>query len=316
MRTPQALKVVFMGTPEFAVPSLQRLLQEKIQVIGVVTGADKPAGRGLHLQPTPVKKLAASAGLPILQPEKLRDPQFIESLRAWQAEVFVVVAFRILPPEVFAIPPLGAINIHAALLPKYRGAAPIQWAIINGERETGVTTFFIEEKVDTGEVILQHKTAIGEFETAGDLHDRLAALGADLLVETLAQIAAGTVHRQRQAGEATLAPKITKEMAAIDWQKSAREIFNLARGMNPVPGAFTTWRGYQLKIFRTHVVNDFSSGHEAGVVVRANERHGELVVQAGRGHLAIDELQIEGKRRMPVADFLRGHQVITHEKLR
>jgi methionyl-tRNA formyltransferase len=316
MRTLQELKVVFMGTPEFAVPTLQRLLEQKIPVVGVVTGPDKPAGRGLHLQPTPVKKLATSAGLPVLQPEKLRDPQFIENLRAWQAEVFVVVAFRILPPEVFTIPPLGAVNIHAALLPKYRGAAPIQWAIINGERETGVTTFFIEENVDTGDMILQRKTAIGEFETAGELHDRLAVMGADLLVETLAQIVAGAVLRRPQAGPISLAPKITKEMAAINWQKSAREIFNFVRGMNPVPGAFTIREGRNLKIFRTHVINDFSSGHEAGVVVRANERHGELVVQAGRGHLAIDELQIEGKRRMPVADFLRGHQVITHEKLR
>jgi methionyl-tRNA formyltransferase len=316
MRTLQELKVVFMGTPEFAVPTLQRLLEQKIPVVGVVTGPDKPAGRGLHLQPTPVKKLATSAGLPVLQPEKLRDPQFIEHLRAWQAEVFVVVAFRILPPEVFTIPPLGAVNIHAALLPKYRGAAPIQWAIINGERETGVTTFFIEENVDTGDMILQRKTAIGEFETAGELHDRLAVMGADLLVETLAQIVAGAVLRRPQAGPISLAPKITKEMAAINWQKSAREIFNFVRGMNPVPGAFTIREGRNLKIFRTHVINDFSSGHEAGVVVRANERHGELVVQAGRGHLAIDELQIEGKRRMPVADFLRGHQVITHEKLR
>jgi methionyl-tRNA formyltransferase len=262
-----------------------------------------------------VKKLATSAGLPILQPEKLRDPQFIENLRAWQAEVFVVVAFRILPPEVFTIPPLGAVNIHAALLPKYRGAAPIQWALINGEHETGVTTFFIEEKVDTGDMILQRKTAIGEFETAGELHDRLALAGADLLIETLAQIAAGAVLRQPQVGQISLAPKITKEMAAITWQKLAREIFNFVRGMNPVPGAFTKWEGHNLKIFRTRVINDFSSGHEAGVVVRANERKGELVVQAGMGHLAIDELQIEGKRRMSAAEFLRGHQVITHEKL-
>jgi methionyl-tRNA formyltransferase len=315
MRTLQALKVVFMGTPEFAVPSLQRLREHQIPVVGVVTGPDKPAGRGLHLQPTPVKKLAISAGLPILQPDKLRDPQFVQSLREWQADIFLVVAFRILPPEVFTIPPLGTINIHAALLPKYRGAAPIQWALINGERETGVTTFFIEEKVDTGEIILQRKTAIGEFETAGELHDRLAVMGADLLLETLAQVAAGTVKRQPQAGEASLAPKITKEMAVIDWKKSAREIFNFIRAMNPAPGAFTTLHGRNLKIFRAHVLNDFSSGHDAGVVVRSNIRKGELVVQAGLGHLAIDELQIEGKRRMSVADFLRGHEIKTNERL-
>lgn len=315
MRSRQELKVVFMGTPEFAVPTLQRLLEQNIPVVGVVTGPDKPAGRGLHLQPTPVKKLAAKVGLPILQPEKLRDPQFIENLRGWRAEAFVVVAFRILPREVFTLPPLGTVNIHAALLPQYRGAAPIQWAIINGEHETGVTTFFIEEKVDTGDMILQRKTDIGEFQTAGELHDRLAVMGADLLLETLAQIAAGTVVRQPQVGQISLAPKITKEMAAIDWQKSAREIFNFVRGMNPVPGAFTIREGRNLRIFRTHVINEVSSGHEAGTVVRTNERQGELVVQAGRGHLAIDELQIEGKRRMSAAEFLRGHQVQIHQKL-
>ncbi|MDZ7289088.1 MAG: methionyl-tRNA formyltransferase [candidate division KSB1 bacterium] len=315
MRTIQDLKVVFMGTPEFAVPSLQRLLEHHIPVVGVVTGPDRPSGRGLHFQPTPVKQLAVRTGLPVVQPENLHDPQFIKSLRDWQAEVFLVIGFRILPPEVYTIPALGTVNLHASLLPKYRGAAPIQWAIINGESETGVTTFFIEEKVDVGEVILQRKTEIGEFETAGELHDRLALMGADLIIETLEQIAAGTVHRQKQFGEVSLAPKITKEMACIDWNKSAREIFNFVRGMNPIPGAFTMWQGHHLKIFRTHILNDFSSGHEAGVIVRANERKGELVVQAGLGHLAIDELQIEGKRRMPAADFLRGHQVKTHEKL-
>ncbi|MDZ7344295.1 MAG: methionyl-tRNA formyltransferase [candidate division KSB1 bacterium] len=315
METLRSLKVVFMGTPEFAVPSLQRLLEKQIPVVGVVTGPDKPSGRGLHVQPSPIKTLAMRAGLPILQPEKLRDPQFIASLVAWQAEVFVVVAFRILPPEVFTIPPQGTINVHAALLPKYRGAAPIPWAIIKGERETGVTTFFIEEKIDTGEIILQQKTPIGEFETAGELHDRLAVMGADLLIETLAQIAAGTVKRLPQIGEASLAPKISKDMAAIDWKKTAREIFNFIRAMNPVPGAFTTLQGRVLKIFRSHVLNEFSSGHTPGLVVRSNASRGELVVQAGLGHLAIDEVQIEGKRRMPTADFLRGHEIKTNEQL-
>jgi len=315
MRQAQDLKIVFMGTPEFAVASLQKLLDHKIPVAGVVTGPDKPSGRGLQMQPTPVKKLALQAGLPILQPEKLREAQFIQGLREWQAEVFVVVAFRILPPEVFTMPPLGTINVHASLLPKYRGAAPIQWAIINGEIETGVTTFFIEEKVDTGEMILQRKTAIGEFETAGELHDRLAVLGADLLAETLAQIAAGNVQRQRQAGEASLAPKISKETAAIDWKKSGREIFNFVRGMNPVPGAFTNWQGRNLKIFRARVYNEAAVDNEAGVVVKINVKEGELVIQTGRGHLAIDELQLEGKRRMSAAEFLRGHQIRFREKL-
>lgn len=309
------LKVIFMGTPEFAVASLQRLLENQISVVGVVTGPDKPSGRGLHVQPTPIKKLAVQAGLPVLQPGKLRDPQFIQSLRAWQADLFVVVAFRILPPEVFTIPPFGTINLHAALLPKYRGAAPIQWAIINGEHETGLTTFFIDEKVDTGEMILQRKIAIGEFETAGELHDRMAALGADLLVETLARIASGNVQRQRQIGESSLAPKITKEMAAIDWKKSSREIFNLVRGMNPIPAAFTYWQGHNLKIFRAHIRDESNISQETGTVVRVNVREGELIIQTGRGHLSIEELQIEGKRRMSIAEFLRGHPVALHEKL-
>jgi methionyl-tRNA formyltransferase len=217
--------------------------------------------------------------LPILQPDKLRDPQFVQNLREWRVDIFLVVAFRILPPEVFTMPPLGTINIHAGLLPKYRGAAPIQWAIIQGERETGITAFFIEEKVDTGDMILQRKTPIGEFETAGELHDRLAVMGADSLIETLEQIAAGTVQRQRQAGEISLAPKITKAMAAIAWKQSVVEIFNFIRGMNPVPGAFTHWEGCHLKIFRTHVLNDSGSGQEPGVIVRANEGSGELIVQ-------------------------------------
>jgi methionyl-tRNA formyltransferase len=311
----QELKVVFMCTPEFAVTSLQRLLENKIPVVGVVTGPDKPSGRGLQVQPTPVKKSALNAGLPVLQPDKLRDPQFIQSLRSWQADLFIVVAFRILPPEVFTIPPRGTINVHAALLPKYRGAAPIQWAIINGERETGVTTFFIDEKIDTGEMILRRQTAIGEFETAGELHDRLAVLGADLLIETLAQIASGNVQRQRQAGESSLAPKITKEMAAINWNKPNHEIFNLIRGMNPAPGAFTHWREYHLKIFRAHLSDQSNAHHDVGTIVRANAKEGELIVQAGRGCLCIDEVQIEGKRRMATAEFLRGHRIAPGEKL-
>jgi len=315
MRQAQDLKIVFMGTPEFAVVSLQKLLDNKIPVMGVVTGPDKPSGRGLQVQPTPVKKLALQAGLPILQPDKLREPQFIQSLREWQADLFLVVAFRILPPEVFTLPPLGTINVHAALLPKYRGAAPLQWAIINGETETGVTTFFIDAKMDTGEMILQTKTPIGEFETAGELHDRMAVLGADLLVETLGQIANGNVQRQPQAGASSLAPKITKEMAAIDWKKSTREIFNFVRGMNPVPGAFTTLQGRHLKIFRAHVIAAAGSGSEAGTVLKADVKAGELIIQTGGGLLAIDELQLEGKRRMSAAEFLRGHQIRNHEKL-
>lgn len=311
----QDLKAVFMGTPDFAVPPLQKLLEHGVQVVAVVTGADKPAGRGLHMASSPVKKIAQQHGLKILQPANLSDPEFVQSLQALQAEVFVVVAFRILPRVVFTIPPQGTINIHASLLPKYRGAAPVQWAIINGESETGVTTFLITDKVDTGNILLQERTPIGPDESFGELHNRLSHLGAELLLVTLEQMRQGGLSPQPQQGAVTLAPKITNAVAEIDWHKPAREIRNLIRGLNPVPGAFTYWQGKMIKIFRTHEIETDGDAPKPGVVHHVAAKSGQLFVGTGRGLLAIEELQMPGKRIVSVSSFLQGHKISVMEKL-
>ncbi len=305
----QNLKIVFMGTPEFALPSLQKFMAHGAQVVAAVTGVDKPAGRGLRVIESPVKQFAKQAGLPILQPDKLHDPAFHAELASLNADLFLVVAFRILPRAVFAIPPRGTINLHAALLPKYRGAAPIQWAIINGETETGATTFLIDDKIDTGEILLQRRIAIGENETAGELHDRLAVIGADLLLETVGQLGAGQLQSQPQLGEASLAPKITKEMAQIDWHKPARDLRNFVRGMNPTPGAFSYWQKKLMRIFACERRETEASLYAPGEVCWAEAKQGEWWIQTGAGALAIRELQLEGKRRMTAAEFLRGHTV-------
>lgn len=311
----QNLKVVFMGTPDFAVPPLQKMLECGVQVVAVVTGADKPAGRGLQLASSAVKKIAQQHGLKILQPEKLNDPDFVQSLQALNANAFIVVAFRILPREVFTIPAHGTINIHASLLPKYRGAAPIQWAIINGESETGVTTFLITDKVDTGNILLQARTPIGPDETLGELHDRLSHLGAELLLTTLEQIQHGGLRPQPQQGAVTLAPKITNAVAEIDWRKPAREIRNLIRGLNPAPGAFTYWQGKMLKIFRARAIETEDGNLAPGVIHRVEAKPGNLFVGTGKGLLALEELQLPGKRIVNVSNFLQGHKISVMEQL-
>ena len=315
MTSLQDLKVVFMGTPEFAVPSLETLLAQRVPVLAVVTGVDKPAGRGLQLAESPIKQIATKRGLPVLQPAKLNEPHFLAELQKLNADLFVVVAFRILPREVFTIPPRGTINLHAGLLPKYRGAAPLQWAIINGETETGATTFLIDEKVDTGQILLQRKTAIGENETAGELHDRLAVFGAGLLSDTLKAMTAGSLIPRPQEGEPGLAPKITKEMAEVDWSKTAVALKNFVRGLNPVPGAYTQWRGQLLKIFSAQPVVAQAGDHQPGQIRRLDVRAGTFWVETGAGVLAIHELQLQGKRRMTAAEFLRGHHMSEGEQL-
>lgn len=326
---------MFMGTPEFAVPCLNNLLASGVQVVAVVTGPDKPSGRGQKVQSTPVKERALAAGLPILQPENLREPLFREMLLRYPADLFVVVAFRILPPEIFLIPPLGTINVHASLLPKYRGAAPIQWAILRGEKETGITTFFINEKMDTGEMILQRRAPIGDMETAGELHDRLMMIGAEALIDTVKLIADGDVKPQKQEGEPSLAPKITKEMAHIDWAQPTGEIINLVRAMNPVPCAYSMLREKVLRIYRVHEVREATpprieksirkrsgKGEErtaekisAGRIIRADATRGELWTRTASGVIAIDELQLEGRKRLRVEEFLRGYAPTTKESL-
>ncbi len=295
-----------MGTPEFAVPSLKKLAESKHEVMGVVTQPDRPKGRGLRLAASPVKKEAQDAGIPLLQPDDLKSVAFYKKLKEWRADCFIVVGFRILPPEIYEMPPKGTVNLHASLLPKYRGAAPIQWALIHGEKMTGVSTFFIVREVDTGDLILQEGVQIGKEETTGELHDRLAKIGADLLLRTVDLIEASRVKRIPQNGERTLAPKIKSEHCKIDWQTPAESIVNLVRGLSPHPGAYTFWNGKRLKIFRVSVLKESKAEDvHFGTVVSTSEEG--IVVQAGEGCVFIRELQIEGKRRMSAGDFMRGY---------
>lgn len=303
-----------MGTPEFAIPSLEKLCDSHHKVIAVVTGPDKPVGRGLKLSPTPVKRIAEEHGIPVFMPDKLADESFVAQLKRISADLFVVVAFRILPASVYTIPPKGTINLHASLLPYYRGAAPINWAIINGEKETGVTTFFIEEKVDTGEWILQRKVAIKDDETAGELHDKLNEIGAAVLLETINLIETGTAPRIKQHGEITKAPKISKEICRINWSKDAISIHNLIRGLSPFPRAFTLFHGEEFKIIGAKIVTEKSiSNSQPGEIITVEKDR--FFVATGNGVVAITEVQPENKRRMTTSEYLRGHPVVVGEML-
>lgn len=300
-----------MGTPEFAIPSLNLLLENSYEIAAVVTAPDKPQGRGQTLAFSPVKKYALQKDLKIIQPEKLKDENFITQLKELNADLFVIVAFRILPSEVFTLPKLGAFNLHASLLPKYRGAAPINWAIINGEKETGVTTFFLQEKVDTGNIILQARLPINENETAGELHDRLAEIGAEIVLHTVRLIEARKVNPMPQDNTlATTAPKIFKEHCKIDWNKEARQIHNLVRGLSPLPCAYSFMNGKMIKIYKT-VPENTHTGKPAGSVVDADKK---LVVAAKDGIIKILELQLEGKRRLNTEEFLRGFKIKEGDK--
>jgi methionyl-tRNA formyltransferase len=300
-----------MGTPAFAVPSLDVLVAHSLPVIAVVTAPDKPRGRGQEVLPSPAKQRAVHHHIPVLQPESLKDSPFVAELRRLAPDLIVVVAFRILPPEIFSIPRLGSFNLHASLLPRYRGAAPINWAIIRGETETGVTTFFLEEKVDTGAVIMQERTPIGADEDAGSLHDRLAQMGADAVLRTVLQIDTGTAPRMIQDGSlACPAPKIFKEHCLIVWDKPAREVRNHIRGLSPHPAAFTRHGGRPLKIYRTAFTDPLRPLPPGGVLVDG----GRLYVGAGDRSLEILELQQEGRRRMTAAEFLRGYHLASGEQ--
>jgi len=307
------LRIVFMGTPEFAVASLDALLNAGCTIVGVITAPDKPAGRGLKLQESAVKKYAVEKGLPILQPEKLKNPQFLEDLRSLNADVQVVVAFRMLPELVWDMPAMGTINVHASLLPQYRGAAPINWAIINGEKQTGVSTFKLKHEIDTGDILLQEKIPIGENETAGELHDRLKELGAEVLVKTIHALANGTLKEISQseisnAKSETImhAPKIFTETCRIDWNKPVDEVHNLVRGLSPFPGAFTDLNEKLLKIYRSE-----KESRQPEVAPGEFETDGKTFLKfAGKdGFISVKELQMEGKKKMNIEDFLRGHKL-------
>lgn len=308
------MRILFMGTPEFAVPSLAALLASDDEVVGVVTQPDRPKGRGQELTAAPVKVLAQQHGRPVLQPTKMKDPAFLDALKAWNADVIVVVAFgRILPPSILAVPPRGCINVHGSLLPKYRGAAPIQWAVINGERETGITTMLMDEGMDTGAMLLRESTAIHPDDTSGTLAARLAQIGARLLIQTLDQLKAGTLQAIPQDhSQATMAPIIKKEHGLIDWTMSAAAIAHRVRGFAPWPGAQTFAKGERWTIWAATALSeplDASSVEPGppGTVVRAGKEG--IVVRTGDGLLRITMLQTAGSRRMAAGDYLAGHPI-------
>lgn len=307
--TKQDLRIVFMGTPEFAVASLDALVGGGYNVVGVVTMPDKPAGRGYKMQFSAVKEYALAHNLPLLQPEKLKNEKFLDALRALHADLQIVVAFRMLPEVVWAMPPLGTFNLHGSLLPQYRGAAPINWAIINGEQETGVTTFFLQQEIDTGDLILQKRTPITDGDNAGTIHDRLMSIGAAAVVETVDCIIAGTAPKTPQPQGVTLksAPKIFKETCRVDWTQSCHQIFNFVRGLSPYPAAWsvlhTDDKTIDIKLFE---VTREPAAHtlQAGQVVCDGKNY--LKVAVADGFVKIESLQPAGKKRMSAADWLRG----------
>ncbi|PJJ75797.1 methionyl-tRNA formyltransferase [Thermoflavifilum aggregans] len=305
------LRIVFLGTAAFGVPALEALIRSSHEVIGVVTSPDKPAGRGLHLSKSPVKLVAEQYHIPVWQPVKLKDPTFLADMQALRPDLQVVVAFRMMPEALWKLPPMGTINIHASLLPDYRGAAPIQWAVINGETETGITIFQLSHEIDTGDILAQSRVPILPGETAGELHDRLKIIGAELLVKTIDDM---VNHRLQPIPQQQLikpgmvlhpAPKIHKEDARIHWDRPAREIVQLILGMNPSPVAWTLLDGKMLRIFHAHVCLPLSKPElPPGTLDTDGKTY--LHFAAADGWVAVDELQLEGRKRLPVREFLKG----------
>ncbi len=302
----QSLRIIFMGTPEFAVASLKKLVEHGANIVGVVTAPDKPAGRGMQLQQSAVKQYALSQNLTVLQPEKLKNELFVEGLKQLKADLQIVVAFRMLPELVWNMPPLGTINVHGSLLPDYRGAAPINWAIINGEKETGVTTFKLKHEIDTGNIIMQERMAIGPDENAGSVHDRMMELGAEVLIKTVKAVAEETITEipQSETKDGKHAPKIFTETCRIDWTKGIDEVHNLVRGLSPYPAAFTSLHGKKLKIFSGKKINYIDK--QPGQV--ESDGKSFLRFHAADGCYELLEIQLEGKKKMNVQDFLRGYR--------
>ena len=305
------LRIVFMGTPEFATESLKALISAGAHIVGVITAPDKPAGRGQKLTGSPVKCYALEQGLPVLQPEKLKDPGFLEALRALKADLQVVVAFRMLPEVVWNMPPRGTINLHASLLPNYRGAAPINWAVINGETKTGVTTFFLKHEIDTGDLIFQEEIPILSEDTAGTVHDKLMEMGAKLIVKTVTAIGTGDVPSRPQPAASTHpAPKIFKEDCRISWQAPCETVNNLIRGLSPYPGAWTTLnvagaKPASIKIFRARPADNDTL--TPGAISTDGKK--ELRAGTASGDIYITEVQLAGKKRMHTEDFLKGFRM-------
>lgn len=305
-------RIIFMGTPDFAVASLEALVKAGLNIIAVVTAPDKPAGRGMKLTESAVKKFAVEKGITVLQPEKLKAPEFIDQLRVLNADLQVVVAFRMLPEVVWNMPSMGTINLHGSLLPQYRGAAPIHWAVINGEKETGVTTFKLKHEIDTGNILLQKSFPIGEKETTGEVHDRMKIIGAELLVQTVQGLADGSLMETEQSAIADTgtplkhAPKIFTETCQVNWNDHAEKIYNLVRGLSPFPGALATLDGKLLKIYRAEKE---ISAHSYGPGKVFSDHKTYLKFSCEDGYIHILDLQLEGKKRMLVEDFLRGYKI-------
>jgi len=304
------MRIIFMGTPDFAVASLEALIQSGEQVVAVVTVPDKPAGRGQKIHESAVKIFARQHNIPVLQPVKLRDEAFLEELRSFQADLQVVVAFRMLPEIVWNMPKFGTINVHASLLPQYRGAAPINHAIINGEKESGVTTFLLQHEIDTGNIILSKKVAIKETDNAGDLHDNLMVAGAETLLQTIQQLKAGTLQPKPQDILLTTeplkhAPKIFKEDCKINWDQPTAQVYNFIRGLSPYPAAFTLLNDKVLKIYSTE--KELARTATIPGTVETDKKS-FLKIAAQDGYIIISDLQLEGKKRMNVVDFLKGYR--------
>lgn len=311
------MKILFMGTPDFAQVSLESIYNANYEIIGVVTNPDKPKGRGMKMFPSPVKEFAMSKNIPIYQPIKIKNNiEFINEIKSLNPDVICVVAYgKILPKELLDIPKYGCINVHGSLLPKYRGAAPIQWSILNGDKKTGITTMYMDEGMDTGDIILKQEVEIGENETTGELWDRLATIGGNLLVETLRQVENGTAPRIKQGDDFTIAPMLDKEMAKIDWEnRTAEEIKNLVRGLNPIIGAYTFLNSKKIKFWRVDIATDIGYDEENikifrnGTVLVSNQKDG-LYVKTKKGILKILEIQGENAKKMSILDFLRGNTI-------
>ena len=301
------LKIVYMGTPEFAVPALEKLIHSDFEVVGVVTAPDKPAGRGLKLKFSPVKEAALKHNLPVLQPEKLKDEAFLNELKELGTNLIVVVAFRMLPELIWSFPEYGTFNLHASLLPYYRGAAPINWAIINGETETGLTTFFLKKKIDTGDLIMQEKEPITKEDTAGTLYERLMSKGADVVLKTIELIAENKYQLtpQQEPDIPKPAPKIFREDCEIDFSKTSEEVYNFIRGLSPYPAAWTDILGKTCKIFSAQVVTENIESKDTFVT----DQKSFLYIKTANGYISLKELQPAGKKKMPIDAFLRGNKV-------
>lgn len=302
------VRIVFMGTPEFAVASLAALVDAGYNIVAVVTAPDKPSGRGMKMNESAVKKYAVEKGLHVLQPLKLKAPEFIEALQQLNADLQIVVAFRMLPEVIWNMPPMGTINVHGSLLPQYRGAAPINWAVINGEKETGVTTFKLKHEIDTGNILLQEKILIGENETAGEVHDRMKETGAQLLVKTVEGLMNKTIEEIEQPQFYTdikHAPKIFTDTCKIDWNKTIDEVYDLIRGLAPYPAAFTTLNNKTLKIFSAKKIKQMPTVKPGEYVTDGKT---SLRFACSNGWIEVQDIQLEGKKRMHIDDFLRGYR--------